>query len=232
MNPSSSSSTDHDAEATPKRIYLLEDHPTMRSGIKHLLEEDGACCIVGESAQAAEALESVPTLRPDLVIADLVLEGQSGLDFLKLSLQSMPELSVLVYSMHEEKYYAERVLTAGGRGYLMKSSQPETLVHAVRQVLEGQVYLSPSMSGQLLDRLSRSPSKSNVPLSPIERLTDRELEILTWIGRAKTSMEISKLLNISVKTVETHRSHMRQKLMLRSRHELMQLAIRWVEHAV
>ena len=104
MNPSSSSSNDHDAEAAPKRIYLLEDHPTMRSGIKHLLEEDGACCIVGESAQAAEALESVPTLHPDLVIADLVLEGQSGLDFLKLSLQSMPELSVLVYSMHEEKY--------------------------------------------------------------------------------------------------------------------------------
>jgi two-component system response regulator NreC len=114
----------------------------------------------------------------------------------------------------------------------MKSSPPETLVHAVRQVLEGQVYLSPSMSGQLLDRLSRSPSKSNVSLSPMERLTDRELGILTWIGRAKTSMEISKLLNISVKMVETHRSHMRQKLMLRSRHELMQLAIRWVEHAV
>jgi DNA-binding NarL/FixJ family response regulator len=112
MNPSSSSSSDHDAEAAPKRIYLLEDHPTMRSGIKHLLEEDGTCCIVGESAQGAEALESVPTLRPDLVIADLVLEGQSGLDFLKLSLQSMPELSVLVYSMHEEKYYAERVLTS------------------------------------------------------------------------------------------------------------------------
>ena len=95
------------------------------------LKQDGACCIVGESAQAVEALESVPTLRPDLVIADLVLEGQSGLDFLKLSFQSMPELSVLVYSMHEEKYYAERVLTAGVRGYLMKSSQPETLVHAV-----------------------------------------------------------------------------------------------------
>ena len=85
-DPSASSSSDHDAAAAPKRIYLLEDHPTMRSGIKHLLEEDGACCIVGESAQAAEALESVPTLRPDLVIADLVLEGQSGLDFLKLSL--------------------------------------------------------------------------------------------------------------------------------------------------
>jgi DNA-binding NarL/FixJ family response regulator len=229
INPSN---THASGDTIPGRIFILEDHPTMRLGIKHLLEENACWQVVGESDQVTEALEMVGELKPDLVIADLVLEGKGGLDFLKAALEHQPDLNVLIYSMHEEKYYAERVLTLGGRGYLMKSSDTQTLLLAVEQLLAGQVYLSQAMSRLVLDRLSGRPRKVQALTSPLQRLTDRELEILNWIGRAKTSQEISKLLGISLKTVETHRAHMRQKLGLNSRHELIQLAIRWVEHAL
>lgn len=213
--------------STSSRIFLLEDHPMMRHGIKHLLEDEPGFSICGEADNVHEALEKVQVLLPDLVIADLTLEGHSGLEFIKEARRRLPDLSVLVYSMHEEHYYAERVLTAGGRGYLMKSNPPSLLVEAVIKVLSGAVYLSPEMNVRMLDRLSGRAASS--AFSPVDQLTDRELEVLVHIGRGRTSIDISNLLHMSIKTVETHRAHIRQKLQVQSRSELIQFAVRWVE---
>ena len=209
------------------RIFLLEDHPMMRHGIKHLLENEPGFRICGEADNVQDALEKVLVLLPDLVIVDLTLEGHSGLEFIKEARRRLPDLNVLVYSMHEEHYYAERVLTAGGRGYLMKSGSPSLLVEAVNKVLSGAVYLSPEMNVRMLDRLSGRAVTS--AFSPVDQLTDRELEVLGQIGRGRSSRDISNLLHMSVKTVETHRAHIRQKLHVQSRSELIQFAVRWVE---
>ena len=199
----------------------------MRHGIKHLLEDEPGWSVCGEAESVHEALEKVQMLRPDLVIADLSLEGHSGLEFIKEARRRIHDLNVLVYSMHEEHYYAERVLTAGGRGYLMKSKPPYLLVEAVTRVLSGSVYLSAEMNARMLDRLSGRPASP--AFSPVDQLTDRELEVLDLIGRGKTSLDISNLLHMSIKTVETHRTHIRQKLQVQSRSELIQFAVRWVE---
>lgn len=207
-----------------KRIYIVEDHPVFRTGLVGMIHREPGWAVCGHAENATRAFTEIGRLKPDLVLADIGLPGRSGLELLKDILTAWPHTAVLVLSMHDETLYAERVLRAGGRGYIMKQEDPESILDAVRQVLEGQIYLSGKMSARILDDLSRRPRNH----SSLSRLTDRELEVLQLIGQGKDSHAIARQLKLSFKTVDAHRSHIKEKLKLKSGTELICYSARWV----
>lgn len=199
----------------------------MRAGLAHLIERQADLTVCGEAANPAEALKILPATRPDVVLADLTMPGRSGLEFVKDLLALTPALSILIVSMHDESVFAERALRAGARGYIMKEAGGEAVVSAIRQILRGEVYVSAAMSARILDGLSgRKPRGSK---SPIEKLTDREFEIFQLIGQGKSTRDIASQLHLSSKTVDVHRSHLREKLELKDTTALIRHAVRWVE---
>jgi DNA-binding NarL/FixJ family response regulator len=210
-----------------KRILIVDDHPMMRQGLAQLIDNEVDLKVCGEADTAGQALIVVSSQKPDLVLADISLPDKNGLELIK-DLQAMhPGLPVLVVSMHDESLYAERVLRAGGRGYIMKQEGGKKLMEAIRQVLGGQIYVSEKMSAKILEIFSgRRPQAAN---SPLERLSDREFEVFQLIGQGKTTREIADHLHLSVKTVEVHRANIRQKLKLASGTDVVHQAIRWVE---
>jgi DNA-binding NarL/FixJ family response regulator len=209
-----------------KQIFIVDDHPVFRDGLVGLVKREADLAVCGEADNAPQALSGIETSKPDLVLADIGLPGKSGLELIKDLRAMRPEMAVLVISMHDETLYAERVLRAGGRGYIMKQEGPEKMLQAIRQVLDGQIYLSRKMSARILDALSDRRAKTN---SPIARLTDREFEILQLIGQGKDSHAIAEQLHLSVKTVDAHRGNIKEKLELESGTELICYAARWVE---
>ena len=210
-----------------KRVVLVDDHPMMRQGLAQLINQQKDLAVCCESGGAAEAMKLIDSSKPDLAIVDVSLEGSSGLELIK-DLQALhPEVPVLVMSMHDELLYAERLLRAGARGYVMKQAGGETVLAAIRRVLSGQVYLSEKMSAKLLDSLTgRRPRGSS---SPIEKLSDREFEIFELLGQGKSTREIAIQLHLSPKTVDVHRGHIKQKLELKDSTSLIRHAVRWVE---
>jgi DNA-binding NarL/FixJ family response regulator len=210
-----------------KKIMLVDDHPMMRAGLAQFINKQRdmeTCCELGS---AAEAFEGLRKFDPDLVLTDITLPGKSGIELIKDLLVADPELPILVVSMHDETVYAERVLRAGARGYIMKEAGGENLLIAIRHVLSGQVYVSPRISARILDNLSaRKPRGST---SPIEKLSDREFEIFQLIGQGKGTRDIARQLHLSPKTVETHRGHLKEKLGLKSATALVHQATRWFE---
>lgn len=208
-----------------KRIFIVDDHPLFREGLVGLVQREPALTICGEADNAPQALGAIEGLKPELVLADIGLPGRSGLELIKDIIAVRPETAVLVISMHDETLYAERVLRAGGRGYIMKQEGPDRILQAIRQVLAGQLYLSAKMSVRILDVFSGRRAKSS---SPIARLTDREFEILQLIGEGKDTQTIAQELHLSGKTVDTHRGHIKEKLNLKSGTELICYAARWV----
>ena len=210
-----------------RRIFIVDDHPIFRDGLAHLVNGEVDLQVCGEADSAGAALDGVLRSKPALVLLDIGLPGKSGLELIKDLRVTCPEAAVLVISMHEESLYAERVLRAGAQGYLMKQEGPEKMLQAIRDVLNGRISLSEQMSAKVLNifagqRLARGAS-------PIEQLTDREFEILQLIGRGKGNHEIACQLHVSSKTVDAHRSHIKQKLKMRSSPELICYAARWVE---
>jgi DNA-binding NarL/FixJ family response regulator len=211
---------------TRKRIVIVDDHPLFREGLIGLMRREPDLTVCGEATNAAQALAAIERLRPDLALVDIGLPGKSGLELVKDIRAVGRDTAVLVISMHDETLYAERVLRAGGNGYLMKQEGPERILEAVRCVLRGQIYLSGKMSGQMLDAFAGRNHKTK---SPIGRLTDRELEVMQLIGDGKDSHAIAKQLNLSFKTVDAHRGHIKEKLQLESGTELICFAAKWVE---
>jgi len=191
-----------------------------------LVEREGDLTVCGEANDARQALSASERLKVDLILVDLGLPGKSGLELIKDIRAVRPQTSVLVISMHDETLYAERVLRAGGRGYIMKQEGPEKILDAIRQVLGGQVYVSPKISSRILDALSGRRAGAT---SPIARLTDREFEILRLIGQGKDSRAVARQLGLSIKTVDAHRAHIKAKLELKSGTELIVYAARWLE---
>jgi DNA-binding NarL/FixJ family response regulator len=213
-----------------KRILVVDDHPMMREGLAQLISRERDLAISGEADTAHDALQKVGELKPDLVIVDITLPGRSGLELIK-DIQTMhPGTLMLVVSMHEESLYAERVLRAGGRGYVMKQEGGKKLLEAIRQVLSGQIYVSSSMSARILEIFSgHRASDGRTPSIPVEGLTDREFEIYRLIGQGVSTRDIAKQLHLSAKTVEVHRLNIKTKLKLSTASELIHHAVRWMQ---
>ena len=209
------------------RILIVDDHPITRQGLAQLInfEEDFEVC--GEADGVVQARTLIDQLQPDLVLLDITLPDGSGLEVIKDTLALHPECQILVISMHEESLYAERVLRAGGRGYIMKQEGGKKIIEAIRKVIEGKVYLSEAMSARVLESLSGS--RSSQEKVPLQTLTDREFEVFELIGQGRSTRSIAEHLHLSVKTVEVHRLNMKRKLGLESASDLVSFAIRWAE---
>ncbi|MCA9529506.1 MAG: response regulator transcription factor [Myxococcales bacterium] len=208
------------------RVFLIDDHPLFRSGLRELLERRQGLEICGEADNCAAALDGVRRETPDLVVVDLRLQGTDGLELVARVHAADPKLPILVLSMQDEALYAERALHAGARGYVMKSEDPRDVVDAVEVVLGGRVYLSPEMTRRLVERASSGAEHGR---SAIDRLTDRELQVLRLIGEGRSTSDIAADLALSVKTIETYRAHLKEKLGLRGSSELMRFAVLWVQ---
>jgi DNA-binding NarL/FixJ family response regulator len=199
----------------------------MRQGLAQLIESEPDLKVRAEADTAAGALKAVSGGGFDLILMDISLPDKNGLELLKDVRALNPDVPVLVVSMHDEVIYAERVLRAGGRGYIMKQEGGRKLLAAIRQVLAGQVYVSEKMSAKILDVFSGRRTESSG--SPVEKLSDREFEVFQLIGEGRGTRDVAELLHLSVKTVEVHRAKIKQKLQLRSATDLVHYAIRWVE---
>ena len=210
------------------RILLVDDHPLLREGLTRLISNESGMTICGTAGSVQEALTMVENEKPDLVITDLTLPGRNGLELIKDLGATHPEIPTIVLSMHDELFYAERVLRAGGRGYVMKDAAPEHLLKAIRTVLDGGVFASPTVTTHFLQTLSPGKPQSK-PSFPLERLTDREMEVFELIGNAKSNHDIACRLGISPRTLDAHRAHIREKLGLGDGNELTRYAIRWIE---
>ena len=210
-----------------KRILVIDDHPMMRAGLAQLINRQPDMLVCGEAGGPAEALALLSRAAPDLVLTDLTMPGRGGLEFLKDLKALRADLPILVMSMHDELVYAERCFRAGATGYLMKESGSENLLAALRRVLAGQMVASPTVSEDILRHLSaRKPRGSH---SPIQSLSDREFEVFQLVGRGRSTREIAVQLHVSPKTVDVHRSHIREKLGLKDVTALVRHAVRWVE---
>jgi len=215
------------AARNKKRILIIDDHPMMRQGLAQLIGAEADLTVCGESENAGQALDAIRAVEPDLVLADISLPDKSGLELIKDFQSVRPGLPVLVISMHDESLYAERVLRAGGRGYIMKQEGGKKLMEAIRQVLDGQIYVSEKMSARILEIFSGR--REDAECSPVGKLTDREFEVFQLIGQGKSTKEIATGLHLSAKTVEVHRINIKQKLNLKSAPELIRYAVRWIE---
>ncbi len=211
-----------------KKILIVDDHAVLREGLVTQLNREPDLVVCGEAVTAREAVAAAEKVAPDLVLADINLPGRNGLELIRDLRALRPGLPVLVLSMHDEALFAERVLRAGGRGYISKQAGGQVLIAAIRHVLNGQIYLSNDVSTRLLGSFTGKARRPKT-LSPVELLTDRELEVFTFIGQAKETKEIARRLNMSGKTVEAHRAAIKRKLKLKTGPELTRHAVLWVE---
>ncbi len=208
-------------------IFVLDDHPVMRAGIRHLIERETDLKVCGEAASAGAAFDAVQRLKPDVLLADLSLKsGSSGLEFIKNLKSIMPNLPVLVVSMHDERLYAERALRAGALGYVMKQEAGEKVVAAIRRVLNGEMYVADVVKDKMVHRLVAT--KPAAATFPIDTLSDREMEVFRLLGDGHSTRQIAAKLNLSVKTIDSYREHLKLKLNLPDGATLVRHAIQWM----
>jgi DNA-binding NarL/FixJ family response regulator len=219
---------DRKAALTAKktRIFILDDHPIVRQGIAEMINDEADMTVCGESDNYQEAMGVVENLKPDVILVDISLNGSSGLEFLKSLKIHNPDCKALILSMHDETLYAERALREGARGYIMKQEATEKIMDAIRHVMKGQIYLSDHMMERILEKKYGGISAD---ASPIEALSDRELEVFRMIGEGISTSLIAKQLHRSVKTIETYRARIKVKLNLKNNMELIRLAMNWVQ---
>ena len=217
----------HSAGGAPERtkILIVDDHPVARRGLKGLINEQTDLTVCGEASNNREALDAIAASRPDAAVVDISLRDASGLELIKDIKARYPDVAVLALSMHDEIVYAERALRAGAKGYIMKQETTEEMMKALRHVLAGSLYVSDRMTARIVRQCVGGAS----PLlaSPAESLTDRELEVFELIGSGKTTRESAQALHLSVKTIETHCAHLKEKLGLANSTELLRFAIEW-----
>jgi DNA-binding NarL/FixJ family response regulator len=220
-----------DAPPRKARILIVDDHPLFRHGIADLINSEPDLEICGEADSAPSALEAIRHLEPDLVTIDISLRGANGIELLKSIKAEHARLPLLVLSMHDESLYALRALRAGARGYIMKQEALDRVMSAIRQVICGDLYVSPSMSGRMIEEFVQG-GPGNGSSSIADKLTDRELEILQLIGQGHGVQQIAHELNLSAKTIETHRAHIKEKLNFQTARELARFAVQWVDQQV
>ncbi len=211
-----------------KNIIIVDDHPMMRKGLASTIETEPGYEIVGQFEKAEDVMNMIDSLEPDLIVADVSLPGMNGIEMVKNLIFQYPDLKILMVSRHEESLYAERALRAGAKGYVMKFETSDVLMKAVRKILNGGIYVSEEISEKLL--MNAMSGKSAVSESPVELLSDRELEVFELIGRGRSSNEIAEQLHLAVKTIETYRSRIKEKLNFKNSTELVFHAVKWVEN--
>jgi len=216
-----------DSTKEKRRVLVVDDHPIVRQGLVQMIGREADLMVCGEAETAADALKAIAATKPDMAVVDLSLNGISGLELLKDIKIRYPKLPVLVLSMYDESIYAERVLRAGAKGYMMKEEATDKVLTAIRRVLSGQIYLSQAMAERFLHLFAEGRPKGGA--SPAECLSDRELEVFQLIGRGLGNTDIARQLHISPKTVETYRAHIKEKMDLASATELLQRAIQWTQ---
>jgi DNA-binding NarL/FixJ family response regulator len=207
------------------KIYIVDDHPIFRKGLAQLVNEEPDMCVAGEAEEVKEAKNAILLLKPDIAVIDITLKNRSGLELIHELKTCMPELPVLVVSMHEESLYAERVIRAGAMGYIMKQEMTTSVISAIRQVVSGRIYASEAMTNKLLGRLTdkNKSGKNNIT----DQLTDRELEVFRLIAKGYGRKQMSDVLGVSTKTIGSYRENIKRKLSLGNSHELVKSAIEW-----
>ena len=209
-----------------KRIVIVDDHPLFRKGLEQLIHSDGSFAVCGEASNASEAMDMIRKLDPDLAIVDLSLPGANGIELIKNVRAEFPNLPILVLSMHDESLYALRALRAGAEGYVMKHEAMANVIQAIHEVFSGRPYLSPAMAAQVITKFAHRRAEGET--DAVERLSDRELEILELIGKGNEVSQIAKTLHLSPKTIETHRAHIKEKLNLANARQVARFAVQWV----
>lgn len=220
--------TKNSVKSKKNSVFLVDDHPLVRQGLIQMINQEPDMLVCGEAEEANKALKGVSVKSPDLVIVDISLRGSNGIELIKNIKALHPFLPILVLSMHNENVYAQRALRAGALAYVMKEEAAEKVVLAIRKIMAGEIFVSEKVGAQMLHQIING--RSGKGGSPIDRLSDRELEVTQLIGEGNATRDIASKLNVSVKTVESHRAHIKEKLNLSNATELVQFSIQWVEH--
>jgi DNA-binding NarL/FixJ family response regulator len=220
MNPSPSKTV-----ARKSRIFVVDDHPLVRAGLTNLINGQDDLVVCGEAKNSAQAIDGIIKTQPDVALIDISLENESGLELVKQLARQFPQVALIVLSMHDEGLYAERALRAGARGYVMKHQTSTSVLASIRQVLAGEIYVSERIVNKMALRLASS--RESFARSPIERLSDRELEIFRLLGHGRTTSQIAADLNLSLKTVQAYCARAKEKFGVTSLTELLRAAIRW-----
>ena len=208
------------------KILIVDDHPIVRQGLAELINHETDMVVCGQAEDISEAMKTIKTSKPDMVIVDILLKESSGLELIKDIKNLYPDLAVLALSMHDESLYAERALRAGARGYIMKAAATENVITAIRRIMDGQIYVSEKMTAKMMSKLVGQGPKAGA--AAIDVLSDRELEVLRLLGQGFGTRQIADKLHLSIKTIETYRAHIKEKLNLEDSAEMLQYAIQWV----
>ncbi len=214
------------------KIFILDDHPVFRQGLVEMIKEEPDMRVCGQAKTAAEALKAIPRLKPDLALVDISLPDKSGLEVLKEVRAANRKIKLLVVSMHDEALYASRVLQHGGDGYIMKREDPSEIIEAIRDVLNGHLYLSEEVMASMGQEKRKAPSRSKKEESALDRLTDAELEVLELLGQGLSNEEIAKQLHLDLKKVTAQCGAIKKKLKLKTDNALVHYAVCWVETGV
>jgi DNA-binding NarL/FixJ family response regulator len=214
------------ADENKTNILLVDDHPIVRQGLAELVNHEADLVVCGQAEDAHQAMKAVKELKPDMAIVDISLKETSGMELIKDLNAQYPDLPVLALSMHDESLYAERALRAGARGYIMKIEATEKVIMAIHKILSGEIYISDKMAAKMMHKLVGGGNK--IEVSPLDSLSDRELEVFQLIGKGFGTRQISERLYLSIKTIETYRAHIKEKLNLAGAAEMLQYAIQWV----
>jgi DNA-binding NarL/FixJ family response regulator len=211
--------------SSKSRVFLVDDHPLVREGLTNLINEQDDLAVCGEAEDSTGAMAGVAETRPDVALIDISLKNESGLELVKNLESEFPLVALIVLSMHDEALYAERALRAGARGYVMKRETTKSMLTAIRRVLDGDVYVSDRVVNVMARRLGTS--RKAAASTPVERLSDRELEIFRLLGQGRTTSQIAEDLGLSLKTVQAYCARAKEKFGVNSLAELLRAAIRW-----
>jgi len=209
------------------KIFIVDDHPIVRKGLAQLINQEPDMVICGEAENAQSALDLLKKIKPDLAIVDISLQGIDGIELIKKIKVRDANLPILVVSMHDESLFAERALRVGAKGYIMKQEAIEKMMEAIRRVIGGEVYVSERVSATIVKKFI--DGKAENTRSPMEVLSNRELEVFQLIGQGFVTRQIARELNVSIKTVESYRANIKEKLNLKNATELLRHAVYWVE---